>query len=80
MAASNYTLPAPQPLEIHDSQAVEKWKKFKRAWKNYSLATKLRKKSEEIQVTTLLTVIGEIVWEVYVTGPTADNETKLSPC
>ena len=67
MAASNYTLPAPQPLEIHDPQAVEKWKKFKRAWKNYALANELSKKSEQIQVATLLTVIGEEAREVYAT-------------
>ena len=81
MAASNYTLPAPQPLEIHDAQAAEKWKKFKRAWENYSLATELSKKSEEIQVATL-TVIGEEAREVYATftdWADADAKTKIKP-
>ena len=59
MATSSYTLPPPQPLDIHDLQAAEKWKKFKRAWTSYSLATGLVEKSEAVQVPTLLTVIGE---------------------
>ena len=42
MATSNYLLPPPQPLEIHDPQAAEKWKKFKRAWTSYALATELK--------------------------------------
>ena len=82
MAASNYTLPPPPALEIHDSQAAEKWKKFKRAWTNYSLATELNKKSEAIQVATLLTVIGEDAREVYstFTGWAAeDDKSKIEP-
>ena len=58
MATSSYTLPPLQPLDIHDPQAAEKWKKFKRAWTSYSLATGLVEKSEAVQVATLLTVIG----------------------
>ena len=80
MAVSNYTLPAPQPLEIHDPQAAEKWKKFKRAWTNYALAT--TKKSEQIQVATLLTVIGEEAREMYATFTSWASEgdaTKIEP-
>ena len=82
MAASNYTLPAPQPPEIHDPQAAEKWKRFKRTWTNYSLATELNKKSDDVQITTLLTVIGEEAWEVYATFTdwAADGDlTKIAP-
>ena len=82
MAASNYTLPAPQPLEIHDPQAAEKWKKFKRAWANYSLATELSEKSEAVQVATLLTVIGEEAREVYATftdWAANGDATKIKP-
>ena len=46
-------------LHCHDTQAAEKWKKFKLAWTNYSLATGLNQKPEVVQVATLLTVIGE---------------------
>ena len=55
--AASYTLPPPAILEIHDPQASEKWKKFKRAWTNYALATELNKKPEAVQVATLLTVM-----------------------
>lgn len=60
-------MPPPAPLEIHDSNAAEKWKKFSLAWKNYALATELNKKSEAVQVATLLTLIGEDAREVYST-------------
>ena len=82
MATSNYTLPPPPVLEIHDSQAAEKWKKFKRAWNNYSLATELNKKSEAVQVPTLLTVIGEEAREVFsmFTDWIAEgDESKIAP-
>ena len=59
MATGHYTLPPPPALEIHDLQAAEKWKNFKRVWDNYTLATELNKKDKAIQVATLLTVIGE---------------------
>jgi len=42
MVTSNYVLPLPQPLEIHDPQVAEKWKRFKRAWTSYELATALK--------------------------------------
>ena len=80
--AASYSLPSPAILEIHDTQAAEKWTKFKRAWKNYALATEISKKSEDVQVATLLTVIGEEAREVYSTftdwtNPGDDN--KLGP-
>lgn len=74
MAASHYTLPPPAPLDIHDTNAADKWKKFKRAWTSYSLATELNKKSEPIQVATLLTVIGEEAREVFSTFTDWTNE------
>lgn len=37
--------PSPSPLEKHDLQAAEKWKKFKFTWVNYSLVTKLESRS-----------------------------------
>ena len=54
MAASQGLLPVPQPLEIHYSQAAEKWKRFKRAWANYTLAISLDEKTQKVQVATLL--------------------------
>ena len=82
MATGNYVLPPPQPLEIHDPQAAEKWKKFKRAWTNYALATGLNGKDEAVQVATLLTVIGEEAREVCSTFSDWANEgdeAKIEP-
>ena len=59
------TLPPLAPLEIPDTNTVDKWKKFNRAWINYSLAMELNKKSEVIQIATLLMVIGEDALEVF---------------
>ena len=65
--AANYMLPPPSPLEIHDPQVAEKWKRFKSTWANYTLATGLSEKTDAVQVATLLTVIGEEAREVFPT-------------
>ena len=65
--ASGFSLLPPAPLEIHDPNVVEKWEKFLLVWENYALATELNKKSEPVQVATLLTLIGEKAREVYST-------------
>lgn len=75
-------MPPPSPLEIHDAQAFEKWKKFKTAWTSYALALELDKKSQAVQVVTLLTVISEDACEVYSTFTEWDaegDESKLVP-
>ena len=80
--ATGYTLPPPPPLDIHDAQAAEKWKKFKLAWTNYSLATELNKKPEVVQVATLLTVIGEEARDVFSTftdWSQQDDDKKIEP-
>ena len=79
--ATGFTLPPPPPLEIHDGNVAEKWKKFRLAWSNYSLATELNKKSEPVQVATLLTVIREYARDDYATFDWADeaNKNKIEP-
>ena len=75
-------MPPPPALEIHDSYAFEKWKKFELAWKNYSLASKLHKETEDIQVATLLTIIGEEARDVYSTFTDWNEEgddKKIAP-
>ena len=65
--ASSSTLPPPPQLDIHHSNAAEKWKQFALRWKHYSLALELSKKDEDAQVGTLLTIIGPEAQEVYTT-------------
>ena len=80
--ASGHSLPPPTPLDIHDQNAAEKWKKFNLAWNSYALATELETKSEGVQVATLLTVIGEEARDVYSTFTDWANEgdeNKIAP-
>ena len=63
MASSALLVPA--PLDIPDSNAAGKWRKFLAAWENYAFATELGDKLQSVQVATLLTVIGEDGREVY---------------
>ena len=81
--ALGHSLPPPTPLDIHDQNAMEKWKKFNLAWNSYALATELDTKSEGVQVATLLTVIGEEARDVYstiLTGPMKGKKTRLPRC
>ena len=82
MASGQLNLPPPPPLEIHDANAFEKWKKFGLAWTNYALATELTEKPEEVQVATLLTVIGEEARDVFTTftgWAKAGDARKIGP-
>ena len=72
------------PTAIGDTQSSSRrqWKKFKRAWTNFSLAIELNKKPEPVQVATLLTVIGEEAREVFATfadWAEEGDEAKIAP-
>ena len=43
-----FALLPPPPLDIHDSNAAEKWREFEQAWKNYSIAMKLHQEPEAV--------------------------------
>ena len=79
-----FALPPPPPLDIHDSNAAEKWKEFEQAWKNYSIAMKLHQEPEAVQVATLLTVIGAEARTVFATftgiGRATPTKTRFSLC
>ena len=80
--ATGFNLPPPSALEIHDVTVAEKWKKFRLAWNNYTLATELDKKAEKVQVATLLTIIGEEARDVFSTftdWADEDSSTKIAP-
>ena len=77
-----FALPPPPPLDIHDSNAAEKWKEFEQAWKNYSIAMKLHQEPEAVQVATLLTVVGAEVRKVFATFTDWASDTdqnKIQP-
>ena len=80
--ASGFAFPPLPPLEIHDTNASEKSKKFRLAWSNYLLAAELNKKPDGVQVSTLLTVIGEEARDIYSTftdWAEEGDETKIKP-
>ena len=63
-----FAFPPPTQLDIHDSNAAEKWKEFEQAWGNYSVAMKLHQEpAETVQIATLLTVIGAEARKVFST-------------
>ena len=61
-----FALPPPAPLDIHDSNAAEKWKEFQQAWRNYSVAMKLHQEPKIVQIATSLTVIEEPKLEIFL--------------
>ena len=77
-----FALPPPPLLDIHDSNAVEKWKEFEQVWKNYSIAMKLHQEPEAIQVAALLFVVGAEVRNVFAmfTDWASDtDQNKIQP-
>ncbi len=65
--ASPLGLPPPEPLKILDGNTSLKWKKFKRKWTNYEIATGVSEKEDATRVATFLTEIGEEAVDVYNT-------------
>ena len=77
-----FALPPPPPLDIHVSNAAEKWKEFEQAWKNYSIAIKLHQEPEAVQVAILLTVVGAEALKVFATFTDWASDTdqnKIQP-
>ena len=57
----------PLPFELHSKNAAEMWANWRQMWNHYALATGVFRQNEDIQVATLLTVIGMHVRKVYST-------------
>ena len=55
---------------------VSNWEYFKDSWNNYATATELSKKSEEIVVATLLSVMGKECHQIYKNLPLSAEERK----
>ena len=69
-------LPVPKPLNIHSAEAAEEWKRWRKTWENYALATELKDKELQVQVTTLLTIIGNDANRVFETFEWTDENDK----
>ena len=69
-------LPVPKPLNIHSAEAAEEWKQMRITWENYALATELKDKELQVQVATLLTIIGNVANRVFETFEWTDENDK----
>ena len=79
-AAPQFTQPAtllPSKLELKGNLAVN-WKKFKRLWTNYEIASHLRSQSSELRTATLLTCIGPDFLEIYDGLPFGNEAEKTN--
>ena len=79
--ATGFTLPPPPTLELNNGNVAERWKRFYHAWSNYALTTELNEKQEPVQVSTLLTIIGEDARDVFSTFDLSnpDDKEKIEP-
>ena len=73
MATSN--IPVPDKMNTK-GERLNDWNYFKASWNNYSIATELNKKSKDVQVGTLLSIIGKDCYEIYENLPLLDNGRK----
>ena len=69
-------LPHPGPFAIHDANIAESWRKWKSRFNRYLVATGLTKLSNEVQVSTLLTVIGAEAHDVFSTFTWTEGVTE----
>ena len=67
------TIPLPSKLDLKGNLPVN-WKKFKRLWTNYEVASRLNTQSGDLRTATLLTCIGPDVLEIYDGLPFANTE------
>ena len=57
-------IPLPQKLDLKGNTAAN-WKRFKRNWANYEIASRLKLESKELRTATMLTCIGQDALEIY---------------
>ena len=67
-------IPLPAKLDARGNLAAN-WKKFRRMWNNYEIASRLRQETKELRTATLLTCIGTEALETFE-GLEFVNETE----
>ena len=68
-------IPLPPKLEM-DGCLSTNWKRFKRNWSNYKIASRLNKEPKELRAATLLTCIGPAAMEVFDGFEFSEGEDK----
>ena len=71
------TIRLPSKLDFKGNLSVN-WKKFKRLWTNYEIASRLSIQSSILRTATLLACIGPNILEIYDGLPFASNEEKTN--
>ena len=69
------SIPLPAKLEFKGNLAMN-WKRFKRLWKNYEVASRLNSQSKELRTATLLTCIGPDILDIFDGLPFATEDDK----
>ena len=64
---ASYTLPSPAPLDLCSGNLAESWKKWRKRFDNFELATGVSTKSDAERVATIIAVIGDAAVDVYDT-------------
>ena len=68
-----YTIPPPAKMEM-DGDLRESWTLFKLTRENYAVATDIGKKNANVQIGTLLSVIGKECLQIYKNLPMSAEE------
>ena len=58
------TLPLPSALQLTGNTSVN-WKRFRAAWDNYEIASRLKTKDKVFRTATLLTCIGQEALDIF---------------
>ena len=70
------SLPVPYSLDINDSNVAEKWNEWKELWLHYSVAARVDKEADGVQMTTFLAAIGPEARKVFKTWNLTADEKK----
>ena len=68
-------IPLPAKLDVRGNLASN-WKKFRRMWNNYEIASRLQNESKELRTATLLSCIGSEAFETYEGLEWANEDEK----
>ena len=58
-------VPLPPKLDLHGGNLDQSWKKFKRSWRNYLVASRVGEESHDFQTAVFLSCVGDDANDVY---------------
>ena len=63
--ARHVNVPLPTKLDVHGTNLEQSWRKFKRNWQNYCVATRVGEETSEFQTAVFLSCLGDDGNDVY---------------